>query len=66
MSINLDKLIDITKFNNIQKLLRVTAYVLRFASRDRKGEELSNCEIENARKLWLINEQKSDALEREQ
>ena len=59
---NMSGLIDSQRFNCLQKLLRVTAYVLRFATRgERETGELSCAEIESARKLWIIYEQEVDA-----
>ena len=57
---NIGQLIDITKFNDIQKLLRVTAYMLKFAYRNKDFGELNRYEY--SRKLWIINEQKADEM----
>ncbi|XP_065683794.1 uncharacterized protein LOC136096460 [Hydra vulgaris] len=55
-------IIDITRFNNYLRLLRVTAFVLRFITnlklkKDKKHLKLSNLdsiEIEKAFKTWII------------
>ena len=55
---NLAAIIDINKYNCINKLLRITAYVLKFARRDRKSGALDVEDIAKARKMWVITEQK--------
>ena len=59
--------IDIRRFNCINKLFRVTSYVLRFmknlktCAKDRvaNSKELTSEEIMNAKRMWILNEQKS-------
>ena len=52
--VNLSEFIDIDRYSSLTKLLRITAYVLRFAtSRDTISTELSSGEIENAKILWV-------------
>ena len=68
---NISKLIDIERYSSLWKLLRVTAYVLKFM-RKLKGrlningdddfrtdndEELTTAEINIAVKIWLLSEQ---------
>ena len=62
----LHKLFDVKNYNDFDKLLRVTAYVLRFATKVNSpatSEELSTEEIEVAKRLWLISEQTKQAKE---
>ena len=55
--VNLNELIDCTQFSSKTKLLRVTAYVMRFISIVKRIEhssgELRADELRNAEKLWL-------------
>ena len=47
---------DVTRFSNLNKLLRVTAYVLKFLSIARGQAEMSpleSRELERARMLWI-------------
>ena len=55
---NLAAIIDINKYNCINKLLRITAHVLKFVRRDRKSGALDVEDIAKARKMWVITEQK--------
>ena len=61
--INLSNIIDLGNFNGIHKLLRVTAYILRFTKRRRNFGDITSDEIESARKLWIISEQQLHARE---
>lgn len=59
---NLDKIIDIERFSTIGKLLRVTAYVLRFIKRIRKCRleqhvEIQPSEMREAEIMWIRNAQ---------
>ena len=62
--INLSNIIDLGNLNGIHKLLRVTAYILRFTKRRRNFGDITSDEIESARKkLWKISEQQLHARE---
>ena len=63
-----DQIIDIGRCSNVTKLLRVTAYVLRFINKlknrtleIRKGkiEDITSAELKNAEKLWIKSVQSS-------
>ena len=54
----LDTAIDLKTFSNLKRLLRVTAYVLRFASRSNQRGELTAAELKNAGVAWANSEQK--------
>ena len=58
---NLRELIDITKFNDLAKLLRVTAYVIRFTTKNRETDEITAAELKNARNLWIAHEQEYES-----
>ena len=56
----LNRIIDIDRFSSIGKLLRVTAYVLRFFTRKTRNKEydgLSIAELELPRMKWIQTEQ---------
>ena len=64
---DLNSIIDVKRYSNINKLLRVTSYVVRFTEYLKRKvtkspiihrTEVSTKELENAKKLWIINEQK--------
>ena len=61
---NLSKLIRLDKSNDIDKLVRITAYVLRFASRQRNEGDLTTQELDNARTQLIISEQQLDQFSR--
>ncbi|XP_074653615.1 uncharacterized protein LOC141907773 [Tubulanus polymorphus] len=54
----IDPLIDITRISSLRKLLRVTAYVLRFIGicqkRRSRGDILEPSEIEESKLVWVI------------
>ena len=54
---DIEQIIDIKKFNKVSRLLRVTAYVLRFISILKKSDaekgELSTDEIVSAERIWI-------------
>ena len=65
---NINNLIDIDRYSCVDKLLRVTAYVLRFVHKTKvrlqnknddkdDNEELTTVEINTAEQLWLLSEQ---------
>ena len=61
----LSDIIEITKFSDLNKLLRVTAYVLRFTSKDNTVEnsvEILEEELKRARMMWIASEQRQFAL----
>ena len=62
VGVNLHNLFNLEHFNDLERLLRITAYVVRFASKNRCDGELQSYELENARKLWIISEQARDSL----
>ena len=51
----LHQIIDANRYSSLTKLLRITAYVLRFArrSREKRGPELNAEEIRSAEELWI-------------
>ena len=51
----LHQIIDVNRYSNLTKLLRVTAYVLRFTrrSKQKRGPELKAEEIRAAEELWI-------------
>ena len=59
--LNLDCIIPLKGFSSLQRLVRVTAYVLRFVSnlkrknekKELSDEDLKQEEIERARELWI-------------
>jgi hypothetical protein len=67
ISTNISEVIDIDPFGNLKKLLRVTAYVLRFVNTLKKAKQhdkgsrdlkfLSASEIEQAEIMWLCSVQ---------
>ena len=58
--VNLNNIINVSRFSNIDKLLRVTAYVLRFVHcSEAPGKELTVQEINLARNKWIQTEQLS-------
>ena len=69
MKTDLDKIIDIARYSSCNRLLRVTALVLRFASnlicRIRrkndliKSEDLTKEEIKQAESMWIKTAQRS-------
>ena len=59
----LDTIINIENFSNLSKLLRVTAYVMRFISRSHHKGELTANEIKGAGLAWARSEQKRFAQE---
>ena len=63
----LEDVIDVTKFSDLGKLLRVTSYVLRIIQRQPgESDEVSVEELESARVRWILNEQRKYAqLEKE-
>ena len=50
----LHQIIDANRYSSLTKLLRITAYVLRFArrSKEKRGPELNAEEIRSAEELW--------------
>ena len=62
--ITLSNVVNLNNLNCINKLLRVTSYVLRFVKGCGIIGDLTKNEIENSRKLWLISEQQLEARER--
>ena len=66
-SAQLDEFIDIKKFRCLVKLLCVTSYVVRVVTRTREREtgELSQAELEAARRRWIIQVQREDAKTKE-
>ncbi len=61
--VNLDEFIDCTRFSSKTKLLRVTAYAMRFINIvkriERTSGELTADELRNAEKLWVRSVQYS-------
>ena len=57
---NLSSLIGLERSNDFDKLVRVAAYVLQFASRRRRQGELTSDEVIVARRKIIISEQQSD------
>ena len=53
--IGVHQIIDVNRYSSWKKLLRVTAYVLRFIRRSRKDNGLELCaeEVRSAEKLWI-------------
>ena len=51
----LHQIIDANRYNSLTKVLRVTAYVLRFMrrSKEKRGPELNAEEIRAAEELWI-------------
>ena len=66
-SVNLERIIPLEGFSSLQRLMRVTAYVLRFAfnlKRSRMKEtlvdgDITHEEIDQVRELWIKEVQKS-------
>ena len=56
-NLDLDKVIDCSRFNTKSRLLRVTAYVRRFIEKSRRARlssvELTAREVKEAERLWL-------------
>lgn len=58
---DLSQIIDCHRYNNFTRLLRITAYVLRFVSNLRRSlaertvNELTSLEIEQAQNRWIKN-----------
>ena len=57
----LDNIIDATNYSNLKRLLRVTAYVLRFASSSKQRGELTTTELRDASVAWAKSEQRQFA-----
>ena len=65
--LNLDYVIPLEKFSSLQRLMRVTAYVLRFVSNLKQSKmkkemidgEVTQGEIDQARELWIKEVQRS-------
>ena len=57
---SLDEIIDLSKYSDINELLRVTALVLKFVRGKHSDEE---CTLDDARKLWIVSEQLKDSKE---
>ena len=66
---DMKKLFNIQRYSSMQKLLRVTCYVIRFIQQLKKKtklisnkeifpDELQGSELENVKMLWIKNEQK--------
>ena len=53
--IGVHQIIDVNRYSSWKKLLRVTAYVLRFIRRSRKDKSLELCaeEVRSAEELWI-------------
>ena len=53
--IGVHQIIDVNRYSSWKKLLRVTAYVLRFIRRSRKDNGLALCaeEVRSAEELWI-------------
>ena len=65
----LSKLIDLNGYSDLHKLLRVTAYVVRFAIRSEiqaDGIEVTPDEMEQAKNLWIRSEQRRYAYDNKQ
>ena len=65
--LNLDYVISLEKFSSLQRLMRVTAYVLRFVSNLKQSKmkkelfdgEVTQKEVDQARELWIKEVQRS-------
>ena len=65
--LNLDCIIPLEKFSSLQRLMRVTAYVLRFVSNLKQSKkkkelidgEVTQGEMDQARELWIKEVQRS-------